>query len=69
MVAEGGVVAARMVFSGSHRGEVLGVEATGRRVRYEGIAWFRIEGGLIAEVIVMADREGLLGQLAGDRNQ
>jgi predicted ester cyclase len=53
-----------MVFSGTHRGEVLGVAATGRRVRYEGIAWCRIEGGLIAEAIVMADREGLLRQIS-----
>ena len=63
MVAEGDVVVARLVFSGTHRGEVLGVAATGRRVRYEGIAWIRIEGALIAEVIVMADWEELLRQI------
>jgi steroid delta-isomerase-like uncharacterized protein len=64
MAAEGDLVAARMVFSGTHRGEVLGIGGTGRSVRYEGIAWIRIEGGLIAEVIVMADREGLLRQIS-----
>ena len=65
MVAEGDLVVARVAFSGTHRGDVLGFGARGRHVRYEGIAWIRFEGTLIAEVIVMADREGLLGQLEG----
>jgi steroid delta-isomerase-like uncharacterized protein len=64
MVAEGDVVVARLVYTGTHRGDILGVAATGRRVRYQGVAWFRIEGGLIAEVDVTADREGLMRQLA-----
>jgi steroid delta-isomerase-like uncharacterized protein len=63
IVAEGDVVVARVVYTGTHRGDVLGVAATGRPVCYEGVAWFRIEGGLIAEVDVMADREGMMRQL------
>jgi steroid delta-isomerase-like uncharacterized protein len=64
LVAEGDRVVARVTYTGTHRGEVRGIAATGRAIRYEGMAWFRIEGGLIAEVWVVADRAGLMGQLA-----
>jgi steroid delta-isomerase-like uncharacterized protein len=63
MIAESNVVTARLTFTGTHRGDVLGIGATGRTISYEGIAWFRIEGGLLAEISVFADREGLLAQI------
>jgi steroid delta-isomerase-like uncharacterized protein len=63
MVAEGERVAARLTYTGTHRGEVLGIGATGRSVSYEGVATFRIHDGRIAEVYVVADRLRLVEQL------
>jgi steroid delta-isomerase-like uncharacterized protein len=63
IVAEGDVVVARLVYTGTHRGDVLGIAATGRLVRYEGVAWFRMKSGLIAEIDVTADLEGLKRQI------
>src|SRR5262245_52252935 len=40
LVADGDRVAARMTFSGVHRGPLLGVPATGRRVSWAGAAFF-----------------------------
>jgi steroid delta-isomerase-like uncharacterized protein len=65
MIAEGDRVAARLTYTGTHRGEALGVPATGRQVRYEGVALFRVAEGRIAEAWVMADRARLLRQLEG----
>lgn len=55
--------AARLTYTGTHRGEVLGVAPTGRRITYAGAAFFRMAGGRIAEVWVLGDRLGLLEQL------
>jgi SnoaL-like polyketide cyclase len=44
---------------------VVGMAATGRRVRYEGMGWFGIADGRIAEVWVMGDRIRLLEQIQG----
>ena len=63
MIAEGDRVVARLTYTGTHRGEIMGISPSGRRVRYEGAAWFRIEGGRIALVHVVADRESLWRQL------
>ena len=63
MIGERDRVVARVTYTGTHRGEVMGIAPSGRRVRYEGAAWFRIDGGRIAEVYVVADRESLLRQL------
>jgi steroid delta-isomerase-like uncharacterized protein len=68
LLAEGDRVAVRLTFTGTHRGDVFGIGATGRSVRYEGIAMFRMADGRIAEVYVVADRLGLTEQLrAGNR--
>jgi steroid delta-isomerase-like uncharacterized protein len=63
MIADGERVAARLTYTGTHRGEVLGMGATGRRVQYEGIGLFTIRDGLIAELHVVADRLRLVEQL------
>jgi steroid delta-isomerase-like uncharacterized protein len=63
LVAEGELVVAQVMYTGTHRGEVLGIGATGRFVRYEGVAIFRIAQGKFAEVNVVADRLALVEQL------
>jgi steroid delta-isomerase-like uncharacterized protein len=65
LVADGDRVVARVTYTGTHRGEVLGMAATGRRVRYDGMGWFGIADGRIAEVWVMGDRIRLLEQIQG----
>ena len=40
MIAEDDRVAARLTYRGTRRGEILGVAATGRRVRYSGMGVF-----------------------------
>jgi predicted ester cyclase len=43
-------IGAHLTDTGTHRGAYLGVEATGRSVRTEELAFYRIDGGRIAEV-------------------
>jgi predicted ester cyclase len=49
VLAEGDDVAVRYVFSGTHRGTFLGIDATGTPIRFTGISLFRIVGDRIAE--------------------
>jgi steroid delta-isomerase-like uncharacterized protein len=41
LIAEGDQVAARLTYRGTHRGSLLGVAPTGRRISYAGMALFR----------------------------
>jgi steroid delta-isomerase-like uncharacterized protein len=63
LVAEGNRVAARMTFSGVHRGLLLGVPATGRRVSWAGAAFFTFSGDLVRDLWVLGDVDGLRSQL------
>ncbi len=49
LIAEGDRVVLRVESSGTHRGEFVGIAATGRRVTNTGIVIYRIENGRIAE--------------------
>jgi len=63
LVAEGDRVAARWTVEGTHRGELLGIPATGRRFRFNGVSIYRLAEGKIAEQWEQLDRLGLLQQL------
>lgn len=65
LVAEGDLVVARIVAHGTHRGEFLGVPATGRPVRVPGIDIMRFEGGKAVEHWGVTDGLGLLRQIGG----
>ena len=52
-------VVTRMTWSGTHRGRLQGVEPTGERVEYVGVAIFRLEGGKIEEGWVVGDTQEL----------
>ena len=60
-------VAARMTFSGRHRGKMFGIDATGRDIVWNGAAFFKTRGGVIAELWVLGDIEAVRRQLSPDR--
>ena len=47
--ATGDMVAAHWTFSGTHRGDFLGIAPTGKRVSIEGLSMARVEDGQLAE--------------------
>jgi steroid delta-isomerase-like uncharacterized protein len=63
LIAEGDLVAEHFTASGTHRGEIMGVPATGRRVSMPGINIFRLRDGEIVERWGNLDMLGFLTQL------
>ena len=59
LIDAGETIVARLTFSGTHRGKLLGIAATGARVEYAGIAIFRLGGSRIAEAWVVGDTQEL----------
>lgn len=66
LIAENDRVAARLTYTGTHQGEVLGIAPTGRRVSYAGVALFRVVDNRIAEGWVLGDVHGLIQQIRGN---
>jgi steroid delta-isomerase-like uncharacterized protein len=62
-IAEGDKVASRFEWTGTHRGEFLGVPATGRQVRVWGVVIDRLEQGRIKDTRIIMDTLGLMMQL------
>jgi steroid delta-isomerase-like uncharacterized protein len=54
---------ARLTYSGTHQGTLLGRAATGRRVEYAGVAMFTMAADRISKVWVLGDLWGLMGQI------
>jgi predicted ester cyclase len=63
LIATSDRAAARLSFSGVHRGKFFGVEATGREIRWNGAAFFRIGGGAITELWVLGDVDAVKRQV------
>ena len=63
LIGEGDLVVERFTASGTHRGELMGVEPTGKVIVLRGIQIFRIEGDKIVERWGRLDEVGLLRQL------
>ena len=63
LVASGDRAAARLRYSGTHSGPLLGITATGRSFEYAGAAFFVAAGGRLTSVWVLGDVEGLRRQL------
>lgn len=63
LIAEGDRVVARLAYTGTHRGPLFGIPATGKRIQYDGIAIFTIRDGRIARGFVLGDVDGLKRQL------
>lgn len=65
MIGEGERVVARLTYTGTHKGDLFGIAATGLRVSYCGVAIFRVANGKIVEGWVLGDRKSLIDQLQG----
>jgi steroid delta-isomerase-like uncharacterized protein len=63
MIAEGDKVVARSTWTGTHKGEFMGIPPTGRSVSFGVIDIVRIEGGRIVEHWGQMDNAGLIQQL------
>lgn len=66
VIAAGDRVAARWTATGTHRGELAGISATGRQVRWGGIDVYRFADGKIVEWWRNDDFAWLLQQLGRD---
>ena len=65
-VVDGERVATRFTDQGTHRGELLGVPATGRTVSVRGINIELVRDGRIVETWHVEDLAGLMAQIQGD---
>ena len=63
MVVEGDKVAARWTFTGTHKGELMGIPPTNKKVTVWGISIDRISGGKFVEGWARFDTLGLMQQL------
>ncbi|WP_428023508.1 ester cyclase [Arcobacter sp.] len=63
MIAENNLVSARAIYNGTHMGKLFDIEATNRRIRYNGASFFRIENDKIKEIWVLGDLNSLYKQL------
>jgi steroid delta-isomerase-like uncharacterized protein len=63
IVCAGDRVVARWTGTGTHRGELMGVEPTGLPISVEAISVFRVANGKIAEEWTVWDALGLLQQV------
>ena len=58
-------VAVRVRFTGTHAGEFLGVQPTGKKIAYESNELYRIADGKIAEEWICSDMLTLMAQIGG----
>ena len=64
VVAEGDKVVVRYAFTGTHRGPLAGIPASGKRASVKnGIGIFRVASGKVSEAHFSWDKYGLLQQL------
>jgi len=62
-IASGDKVVSRFKWTGTHRGEFLGIPATGRNVSVPGVVIDRLNGGKMADSRILMDAMGLMQQL------
>jgi steroid delta-isomerase-like uncharacterized protein len=63
VIAEGDTVVAWGTFTGTQRGEFMGIPATGRRVQYDWMSLDRIANGKIVEHRIQQDNLTMMQQL------
>lgn len=63
LIAEGDKAVCRWTARGTHRGDLLGIAATGKQLTNTGISIVRFEGGKAVEIWVNRDALGLMQQL------
>ena len=62
-LVDGDLEAARVVLTGTHEGELMGVPPTGRTVEFESIDIIRVEDGKVAEHWGVTDTMTLMQQI------
>jgi predicted ester cyclase len=65
IIAEGDLVAARVVWRGVHIGPWQSIEPTGKRVEFRGMTFWRVRDGKITDRWANVDYAGLASQLRG----
>jgi steroid delta-isomerase-like uncharacterized protein len=63
MVAEGDTVVTRFTWTGTHRGEFLGVPATGKSVVVKGVVMDQLADGKMSKSRILMDSLGMMQQL------
>lgn len=63
IVAEGDMVGYLFKIAGTHKGNLFGIEPTGKKIDVYEVGIFRLIGGRISEAWFMADEVGLLRQI------
>jgi predicted ester cyclase len=63
IVANGDTVAVRFVVEATHRGNLLGIAPTGRRVRWDAVDVYRLTDGKISEEWAADDMTAILQQV------
>lgn len=63
IIAESDKVVVRWRLLGTHKGDYLGIAATGRAVTLKGIAIYRVESGQLMERWVVSDVHGVLEKI------
>lgn len=63
MVEDGDRLAIRMTFSGDHQAPFFGVPATGKRISWNGAAFFTFRDGRICALWVLGDIDAVKAQL------
>jgi steroid delta-isomerase-like uncharacterized protein len=62
-IASGDKVVSRFKWTGTHRGDFLGIPATGRSVNVPGVVIDRLEGGKMADSRILMDTMMMMQQL------
>lgn len=60
---EDDTVAVRWIMRGTHEGDVMGIEPTGKQIEVEGMQFNRVEDGKIVESHINYDALGMLRQI------
>lgn len=63
LAAEGDLVAVRFVVEATHKGDLLGIPPTGRRVRWDAVDVYRVSNGKIVEEWAADDMAAILHQV------
>jgi predicted ester cyclase len=67
IVADGDTVAVRFVVEATHEGELLGIAATGRRLRWDAVDVYRLRDGKISEEWAADDLTAILDAVGAYR--
>ena len=63
ILASGDTVATRWVVTGTHQQELMGIPASGQRIRVEGMNFYRLKDGRVTDIWTQFDGVALMQQL------